>query len=138
MPWALCHKSGADIWGGAKELAYLGGASRPAADIAAGVAEGTLRRRAPRGQERQRPAVRGPGRAEDREGGAGPWGPGSGLEDDSAGDAAGGLRAVRLGCLGERIHPADLGAQVALVDHAGELRQLSAGGLLDEEDRPDA
>jgi hypothetical protein len=40
----------------------------------------------------------------------------SGLEDDPAGDAAGGLRAVRLGCLRERIHRADLGAQVPLVD----------------------
>ena len=50
---------------------------------------------------------------------------GSGLEDHPAGDAAGGLGAVRLDGLGERIHPADLGAQVALVDQAGELGQLS-------------
>ena len=45
-------------------------------------------------------------------------GPGSGLEDDPAGDAAGGLRAVRLGCLRERVHRADLRAQVPLVDGA--------------------
>src|SRR5215510_3911800 len=57
---------------------------------------------------------------------------GSGLEDDPAGDAAGGLRAVRLGGLRERVHRADLGAQVPLVDQAGELGQLSAAGFLDE------
>src|SRR5215472_2824077 len=62
---------------------------------------------------------------------------GSGLENDPAGDAAGGLRAVRLGCLRERVHRADLGVQVPLVDQAGEFDQLSAAELLDEEDRPD-
>jgi hypothetical protein len=61
----------------------------------------------------------------------------SGLEDDSAGDAAGGLRAERLSCLCERIHRADLGAQMPLVDQAGELDQLRAAGLLDEVDDDD-
>jgi hypothetical protein len=41
---------------------------------------------------------------------------GSGLEDDPAGDAAGGFRTVGLGCLRERIYRADLRAQVSLVD----------------------
>src|SRR5229473_8707527 len=62
---------------------------------------------------------------------------GSGLEDDPAGDAAGGLRAVRLGCSRERVYRADLGAEVPLVDQAGEFGQLSAAGLLDEDDLPD-
>jgi len=44
-----------------------------------------------------------------------------GLEDDPAGDAAGGLHAVRLDRLRERIHRADLRTQVPLVDQAGEL-----------------
>ena len=48
--------------------------------------------------------------------GLGRAGPGSGLEDDPAGDAASGLRAERLGCLCERIHRPDLGAQVSFVD----------------------
>jgi hypothetical protein len=58
---------------------------------------------------------------------------GSGLEDDPAGDAAGGLRGERLSCFGKRVHRADLGAQVSLVDQAGEFDQLSAVGLLDED-----
>jgi len=59
------------------------------------------------------------------------------LEDDPAGDAASGFRAVCLGCFGERVHRADLGAQVPLVDQAGEFGQLSAAGLLDEDDLTD-
>src|SRR5262249_13090409 len=69
-----------------------------------------------------------------------PWaddGWGSGLEDHPAGDASSRLGAVRLDGLGERVHAADLGAQVALVDQAGELSQLNLLGLLDEEDLPD-
>src|SRR6185437_12885448 len=61
----------------------------------------------------------------------------SGLEDGPPGDAARGLRGVRLDRLRERIHRADLRAQVALVDQAGELGQLRAVGLLDEHDRAD-
>jgi hypothetical protein len=38
--------------------------------------------------------------------------------------------------LHEWVHPADLGTLVSLVDQAGELDQLSAAGLLDEEDLP--
>src|SRR5260370_450225 len=62
---------------------------------------------------------------------------GSGLEDDPAGDAAGGFRAVCRGCVRERVYRADLGAEVPLVDQAGEFGQLSAAGLLDEDDLPD-
>jgi len=46
---------------------------------------------------------------------------GSGLEDDPAGDAAGGFHAVRPDRLRERVHRADLRTQVPLVDEAGEL-----------------
>jgi hypothetical protein len=58
---------------------------------------------------------------------------GSGLENDPAGDAAGGLRGERLGCFRERVDRAELGAQVPVVDQAGEFDQLSAVGLLDED-----
>ena len=58
---------------------------------------------------------------------------GSGLEDDPAGEAAGGLRGERLGCFRERVYRADLGPQVPLVDQSGEFDQLSAVGLLDED-----
>src|SRR5260370_8728332 len=62
---------------------------------------------------------------------------GSGLEDDPAGDAAGGFRAVCLGCLRERVYRADLGAEGPLVDQPGAFGQLSAAGLLDHDHLPD-
>ena len=37
----------------------------------------------------------------------------------------------------ERVHRADLGAEMTLVDQPGELGQLGAAGLLDEDDGRD-
>ena len=54
--------------------------------------------------------------------------PGSRPDDDPAGDPARRLRAEGLGCLRERVHRADLGTQLPLVDQAGELGQLSTAG----------
>ena len=60
-----------------------------------------------------------------------------GLEERSPRDSVGGLSGVRLGCLRERANHADLGAQVLLIDWAGELDQQSAAALPDEGDPPD-
>src|SRR5918994_5485139 len=52
----------------------------------------------------------------------------SGLQHDLARHALGGLVHERVACVGERIHRADLRAQLTGVDEAGDLDELGSAG----------